>query len=169
MSQRADSCSCELGSHFSHVHFPFKNMLQTVRVGLQRPEPCPYEGNCRGFQQNATGLPYCVDFTGVRPPNMLMNESYSCRYADQNFAVWPPVEQRGVLVATRVTTSSEQLPNGCASTGGSLPVPDCYLWQTLYNTTYYIAQLEYFTAFVDHTMTAASIGNSNDVLSSTEQ
>eukprot|EP01051_Picozoa_sp_SAG22_P019807 SAG22_NODE_3774_length_1534_cov_4.422997_1_plen_393_part_00 len=130
----------------------------TVRVGLLTPADCPAEGECMGFQQPATDLQYCEAFAGARPPGMKMAANYECRYADQNFAVWPPVEQRGVLVATRVTTSDEVLPAACGSAGGSLPGPECYGWETTANATYYVAQVENFTAFVDHTMTAASLG-----------
>ena len=82
----------------------------TVRVGMKEPAECDGDPGdptlCVGFQQPATLMQYCEDFAAQRPPDMKMLDNYECRYADANFAVWPPVEQRGVLIATRVTTSS---------------------------------------------------------------
>lgn len=84
----------------------------TVRVGLLPPGACP-DGSpsCEGYRREVADLhPSCIGFTGDVPPDLLMPTAFGCRYADENFVVWPAVEQRGVFATTRVTESEEQVP-----------------------------------------------------------
>jgi hypothetical protein len=134
----------------------------TVRVGLLTPGVCPDETgtNCDGYQREAEALPYCLQYDGPPVPGLLMPDPFECRYADENFAIWPAVEQRGVFAATRVTESQQTLPAECIDdpTNGPLPTTDCYNWEDTDEVTYYVSQIEAFTAFIDHTMTASALG-----------
>lgn len=134
----------------------------TVRLGLLPPIACPDEaaGECEGFRRLATELPYC---TGAPPdPGHLMPTQFQCRYEDESFVVWPPVEQRGFFAATRITEKQQLLPDTCNSAGGGGPRPNptCFDWEPdgLGEQVYYPAQIESFTAFIDHTMTASRLG-----------
>ena len=135
----------------------------TVRVGLLTPGVCADEtgANCDGFQREAEKLPYCLQYDGPAVPGMLMPNPFQCRYADENFAIWPAVEQRGVFATTRVTETVQALPPECSAVGGPngpLPTTDCYNWVANDEVTYYVTQIEDFTAFIDHTMTATALG-----------
>lgn len=135
----------------------------TVRVGLLTPGVCADEtgANCDGFQREAEELPYCLQYDGPAVPGMLMPNPFQCRYADENFAIWPAVEQRGVFATTRVTETVQTLPPECSAVGGPngpLPTTDCYNWVANNEDTYYVSQIEDFTAFIDHTMTATALG-----------
>lgn len=132
----------------------------TVRVGLLTPGVCADETglNCDGFQREAEQLPYCDLYDGPPVPGLLMPAPFQCRYADQNFAIWPAVEQRGVFATTRVTETEQTLPAECDTGAAPLPTTDCYNWEAGDVTTYYVSQIEYFTAFIDHTMTASALG-----------
>ena len=135
----------------------------TVRLGLLPPKACPDEaaGQCDGFRRLPTDLPYCTG--GPVAPGLLMPAPFECRYEDESFVVWPPVEQRGFFAATRITERQQQLPGTCDSTGpdGPRPDPSCFDWEPAAGTAeqvYYPAQIEWFTAFIDHTMTASRLG-----------
>jgi hypothetical protein len=135
----------------------------TVRLGLLPPRACPAEagGQCEGFRRASTELPYCTG--GPVVPGLLMPEPFECRYEDESFAVWPPVEQRGFFAATRITQRDQQLPDGCdpGSPLGPRPDPACFDWEPAdpgeADTVFYTAQIETFTAFIDHTMTASRL------------
>ena len=43
--------------------------------------------------------------------------------------------------ARQVTTTTETIPDGCASVGGSLPGPECYDWDDSDEVTFYVAQV----------------------------
>ena len=120
----------------------------TVRVGLLPPAP--------DFQAQATALPYCTGYTGPEVPGLLMPAPFECRYTDAQFSVNPQVEQRGVFAATRITetTQTQEDPACTPADENPLPDPSCYNWcgDACTNTTYYVAQIEDFTAFIDHTM-----------------
>lgn len=135
----------------------------TVRLGLLPPRTCPDEaaGQCESFRQPSTDLPYCTG--GPVVPGLLMPTPFECRYEDESFVVWPPVEQRGFFAATRITERQQQLPDNCDATAGSGPRPDpsCFDWENVDEVgeqVYYPAQIESFTAFIDHTMTASRLG-----------
>jgi len=148
----------------------------SVRVGLFPPAECGQADICQGYQKPSGELPYCSTGGGgvISPPR-------DCVYADDKFAVWPGIEQRGVLAATRVIEQYQTLPEGCDPAPGSpLPGPECYEWQCGTpaggpaqscstctdeaaqtdgcQSTSYVAQIEDFTAFIDHTVTAPALG-----------
>ena len=120
----------------------------TVRVGLLPPAP--------DYQAQATALPYCTGYTGPEVPGLLMPTPFECRYTDAQFSVNPQVEQRGVFAATRITETQQTQEDPACTPAGENPLPDpsCYNWcgDACTNTTYYVAQIEDFTAFIDHTM-----------------
>lgn len=134
----------------------------TVRLGLFAPRECP-DGQtgaaCRQFRQEQTELPYCQLFADPVPPGYLMPDPFQCRYDDDSFAVWPPVEQRGFFASTRITEREQEPPAGCTDGGADGPRPQaaCFDWETTGEVTYYVAQIESFTAFIDHTMTASRL------------
>ena len=134
----------------------------TVRLGILAPRPCP-DGNtgaaCRQYQQEQDELPYCQLFAGDPPPGYLQPDPFQCRYDDDSFAVWPPVEQRGFFASTRVTERTQAPPAACDPSvdDGPRPQAACFEWETSAETTYYVAQIESFTAFIDHTMTASRL------------
>ena len=136
----------------------------TVRVNLQFPGPCPAGtgGACQGYQQERAELPYCNTYAGPPVPGLLMPSTLQCRYPDQNFAAWPAVEQRGIFAATRITETVQELAADCtpdpADGDNPLPSPSCYSWANTSAETYYVSQIEEFTAFIEHTMTASSLG-----------
>ena len=150
----------------------------TVRVGLLPPNACPTDPqpeDCTGYQQpcviNNCELSYCT----LGPGGGLSNQ-HECQYHDHQFAVWPGVEQRGVLATSRVTEQNQQLPTVCPSApGATLPGPQCYEWVCSADdnqdarcdglglvqpdeSIYYVAQIEDFTAFIDHTVIAERLG-----------
>ena len=78
-------------------------------------------------------------------PNQLQ-----CQFRDEFFARYPSVELNSAFVTTRVTSHQETLPSGCdASTRKE---PACLNWELKPKTANYIAQAEYFTVGIDHSM-----------------
>ena len=73
-----------------------------------------------------------------------------CQFRDEYFAIYPSVELNSAFVTTRVTSHQETLPSGCdASTRKE---PACLNWELKPKTANYIAQAEYFTVGIDHSM-----------------
>lgn len=142
----------------SKEYMLLENPEGTVRLGLLPPRACPDEadGQCDGFRRLSTELPYCTG--GPVIPGLLMPAPFNCRYEDESFVVWPPVEQRGFFAATRITERDQQLPDTCDLARND---PSCFDWEPageVGDQVYYPAQIEWFTAFIDHTMTASRLG-----------
>jgi len=83
-------------------------------------------------------------------------KNYRCLYWDENFVLYPLVEDHDMFITTRVTITEQSLPN-------------CTLEQ--FNCTYnvdheedfYIADIDRFTILLDHTVYAQGILQANGV------
>jgi len=78
-------------------------------------------------------------------PNQLQ-----CQFRDEFFARYPSVELNSAFVTTRVTSHQETLPSGCDASTRKEPI--CLDWDSKPKTASYIAQPEYFTVGIDHSM-----------------
>jgi len=107
----------------------------SIRMSLMKPS-------------NATPanlLPYCLanasEYNGF--------ENYNCTYWDEDFVVFPSVEDRDIFCTTRVTMSQEAL--NCDLTDYRCQ------YSLLSNVTQYIPDIERFTLLIDHTVYAEGI------------
>jgi len=77
-----------------------------------------------------------------------------CIYLDENFAVFPTVEDHNMFITTRLTENVEIL-NNC-----SLLNYTCQ-YINISENSYYLADIERFTLLIDHTMYAEGITQKN--------
>jgi hypothetical protein len=112
--------------------------------------------------------PYCLGSTNTAPnsyvngggnykwlgPGGVASPQFPCGYWDEAFAVPDDLETNAVFLTTRVTVTDEYVwPNDdgrCSQLGHS----DCGYNKTTNSTTYFIADAEYFTIYIDHNMAA---------------
>jgi len=122
--------------------------IGTVRTSLLAPENRTPPAN----RTAATLLPYCIQNSSTYEYNNIIYPNYECYYWDEEFVLYPDVEESDVFVTTRVTITNEQLPDNCSFTE-----PTC-----VYNDTsseiIYIDDPESFTILFDHTFYASTLG-----------
>jgi hypothetical protein len=94
-------------------------------------------------------MPYCSTETRRTLPWNSAVDKYDCLYWDENQVVYPPVEETAIFIATRVNITVQHLPKNCS---GKMTSKYCQYDNDTLPETYYIADIENFTLFIEHSM-----------------
>lgn len=125
----------------------------TSRIQAQSPKP--------EYLLPIHKLDYCKmgKYCGDTPPKF--PQGCPCRWLDQYDAVYPGIETSAAFLSTRIKEVNQTVsPSFCVHAVS----PECH-WDDEGIFTYFIAQPELFTLWVDHTLSVPDIGLSPDTFS----
>lgn len=134
------------------------NVAGTARLQLQRPDVSLH------IARPPAELEYCLSAnqtSGTYPMHIPANEPQQredmaeCKYLDANDAVYPSIEQEATFLATRIKNQHERIANLSSyefdTDCNDLAWPECG-YKNAGLVTYYLAEPEFFTVWIDHTM-----------------
>jgi hypothetical protein len=96
-------------------------------------------------------MEYCLTENRTTLPNGF--PLVPCIYQDELFVVFPETEATAMLATTRYIYSEQELINNCSLTED----PTC-AYESTFNETFFIADIEHFTLLIDHTVYAPIVG-----------
>jgi len=140
--------------YYNQEYYRYEAPVGTVRINPMSPVERP---DTNEKWNNYTDLPYCKTENRTKYYDKTI---YPCKYFDSSIDVFPQAVDSSITLASRVKFSTQvPVPNGT-----TFNTSDSW-WNSTYNETYYLADIDRFTLQIDHTFYGPTLrlqGNARD-------